>query len=213
MVQLGQHYFYCQAKSCTHSFSFWEGRNICIRLSLHREAKVPMKTMNDLLTEFSSKNAEQWRQMCCTNLFIPPGPSWFHFALFPEVDKTLEFESKIRVRAVCHHFHMDPSFTAWKSQLVGKQARNTMRTDYFSDCWVCLFNLPGENVGSRSHTLHLDSLPGNPREEILNYSFLLTVLGSWVLEAFSVWCSPSWSQQYFYKELKGFPYRGPGRWD
>lgn len=59
-----------------------------------------------------------------------------------------------------------------------------MRTDYFSDCWVCLFYLPGENVGSLSHTLHLDSLPGNPREEILNYSFLLTVVVSQVLETF-----------------------------
>lgn len=149
--------------------------------------------------------------MCCTNLFIPPGPSWSHFTLFPEVDKALKFESKIRVRTECHHFHMDPHFPVWKSQLVGKQTRNTMRTDYFSDCWVCLFYFPGENVGCLRHTLHLDSLPGNSREEILNYSFLLTVFGSWVLETFSVWCSPSWSQQDFYKGLKGFPTRGPWR--
>lgn len=163
--------------------------------------------MNDLLTEFSSKNAQQWRQMCCTNLFIPPGPSWFHFSLFPEVDKALKFESKNRVRAVCHHFHTDPSFTSWKSQLVGKQARNTMWTDSFSDCWVCLS--PWGECGSLSHTLHLDFLTGNPREEILNYSFLLTVFGSRVLETFSVWCSPSWSQQDCYKGLKGLPTRGP----
>lgn len=52
----------------------------------------------------------------------------------------------------------------------------------FSDCWLCLFYLPRENVDSLRHTLHLDSLPGNPREEILNHSFLHTVLDSWVLE-------------------------------
>lgn len=51
---------------------------------------------------------------------------------------------------------------------------------------MCLFYLPGENVGSLSHTLHLDSLPGNPREEILNHSFLHAVFDSWVLETCNV---------------------------
>lgn len=57
---------------------------------------------------------------------------------------------------------------------------------FFSDCWACLFYLPGENVGSLSHTPHLDSLPGNPREEMLNHSFLHAVVDSWLLETCSV---------------------------
>jgi len=32
----------------------------------------------------------------------------------------------------------------------------------------------------------LDSLPGNPREEILNHSFLHAVFDSWVLEICSI---------------------------
>lgn len=56
---------------------------------------------------------------------------------------------------------------------------------FFFDRWMCLFYLPGENVGSLSHTPHLDALARNPREETLNHSFLHTVFDSWVLETCS----------------------------
>lgn len=70
----------------------------------------------------------------------------------------------------------------------------------FSDCWMCLFYLPGENVGSLSHTLHLDSLPRNPREEILNHSFLHAVFNSWVLET----CSDAAAVLAEANKVKGF---------
>lgn len=63
-----------------------------------------------------------------------------------------------------------------------------MRTEirFFSGFWACLFHLPRENVGSLTHILHLGSLLGSLREEILNHSFLHTLFDSWVLETYSI---------------------------
>lgn len=64
-----------------------------------------------LAARMSNCEAKHIAQIC---LFLQAHP----FALFPEVDKTLKLESKIRIRVIYSHSHMDPDFTAWKSQLV-----------------------------------------------------------------------------------------------
>lgn len=45
-------------------------------------------------------------------------------------------------------------------------------------------------MGSLTHTLCLGSLRGNPREEILNHSFLHTLFDSRVLEIHGVFAAP-----------------------
>lgn len=73
-----------------------------------------MKALNDLLSLAARMPNCEAKHIAQILLFLQAHP----FALFPEVDKTLKIESKIRIRVIYSHSHMDPDFTAWTSQLV-----------------------------------------------------------------------------------------------
>lgn len=65
------------------------------------------------------------------------------FCIIPGGEQNPKAWSKIRVRVPHSRSYLDPSFTAWKSQLVWKQAVNTMRTDPFLAAGSVCFISPG----------------------------------------------------------------------